>query len=127
MFRAFSCLFYRMNSYEGVEGLTSQTLYNDSSLKEQVKLPVNTTVEEYFVVFVCNIGGFIRTSYILFRILPYSMIRTKLPIYFIFRIADECTRSSCPEMTAGPHYTYLWTDARGGNPVSVSVELECKA
>ena len=50
-----------MSSYEGVEGLTSQTLYNDSSLREQVKLPVNTTVEEYVQETLCDVDGSIRT------------------------------------------------------------------
>ena len=108
-----------MNSYEGSEGLTSQTLYNDSSLKEQVKLPVNTTVEEYFRWFLCHVGGFTQTSFILCKILRCSMIRSKNSISVISRIAEECTRSSSPEMTAGPHYTYLWTDSRGRKPVSV--------
>ena len=48
------------------------------------------------------------------------MIRTQDRAWLSSSIAEECTRSSCPEMTAGPHYTYLWTDSRGSNPVSVS-------
>lgn len=108
-----------MNSYEGSEGLTSQTLYNDSSLKEQVKLPVNTTVEEYFQSCLSHVGGSTPTSFILCKILHCSMIRWENCVSFISRIAEECTRSSCPEMTAGPHYTYLWTDGRSSNPVSV--------
>ena len=35
-------------------------------------------------------------------------------------INDSCTPSSCPEMTAGPHYTYLWTDAMHPTPISVA-------
>lgn len=35
-------------------------------------------------------------------------------------ISDECTSTTCPEMTAGPHYTYLWTDAHGSNPINVA-------
>ena len=43
-------------------------------------------------------------------------------IFFLsFSIADECTSSTCPEMTAGPHYTYLWTDSRGSDPISVFI------
>ncbi|KAK8822690.1 hypothetical protein WA556_001584 [Blastocystis sp. ATCC 50177/Nand II] len=34
-------------------------------------------------------------------------------------INDSCTPSSCPEMTAGPHYTYLWTDAMHPTPISI--------
>ena len=48
------------------------------------------------------------------------MIRIEfLNIFLSFSIADECTSSTCPEMTAGPHYTYLWTDSRGSDPISV--------
>ncbi|KNB46478.1 kinase activator [Blastocystis sp. subtype 4] len=33
------------------------------------------------------------------------------------RVCDVC---QCPEMTAGPHYTYFWTDLNGSNPVPMS-------
>lgn len=34
------------------------------------------------------------------------------------RVCDVC---QCPEMTAGPHYTYFWTDLNGSNPVPVGI------
>ena len=36
------------------------------------------------------------------------------------RVSDFCNPRTCPEMTAGPHYTYLWTDQYTREPVSVS-------
>ena len=41
------------------------------------------------------------------------------------RISDHCTPQTCPEMTAGPHYTYLWTDEMHRDPISVSLLLSC--
>ena len=40
---------------------------------------------------------------------------------FDCRISDECTSQSCPEMTAGPHYAYLWTDFKGSSPIEVQL------
>lgn len=34
-------------------------------------------------------------------------------------VSDVCTAKECPEMTAGPHYTYLWTDFHGSDPIPV--------
>lgn len=30
-----------------------------------------------------------------------------------------CTDESCPEMTAGRNYSYVWTDFNGSNPTPV--------
>ncbi|RHY31308.1 hypothetical protein DYB32_003606 [Aphanomyces invadans] len=35
-------------------------------------------------------------------------------------ISELCTATTCPEMTAGPCYTYLWADDHGGSPVACS-------
>ncbi|KAK8808863.1 hypothetical protein WA538_002232 [Blastocystis sp. DL] len=34
-------------------------------------------------------------------------------------VSDFCNPRTCPEMTAGPHYTYLWTDQYTREPVSM--------
>ena len=36
-------------------------------------------------------------------------------------VADMCTEETCPEMSAGAHYSYYWTDFNGSNPVPVGV------
>lgn len=38
----------------------------------------------------------------------------------IFRVVDVCTPEACPEMAAGPHYSYYWTDFNGSSPVQVA-------
>lgn len=65
------------------------------------------------------VDGCIQTLCISLKKSLYYMIRTVFIDISLFRIADECTSSRCPEMTAGPHYTYLWTDSHGSNPVEV--------
>ncbi|KAK8799344.1 hypothetical protein WA171_006089 [Blastocystis sp. BT1] len=34
-------------------------------------------------------------------------------------ISDFCNPYTCPEMAAGPHYTYLWTDEHQRDPISM--------
>jgi MOB kinase activator 1 len=34
-------------------------------------------------------------------------------------IEDKCTSKSCPEMTAGPKYSYLWADDKQTDPISL--------
>lgn len=36
-----------------------------------------------------------------------------------FSVVDVCTPEACPEMAAGPHYSYYWTDFNGSSPVQV--------
>ena len=40
-------------------------------------------------------------------------------VVLMHRVSDMCTKESCPEMSAGPHYSYYWTDFNGSNPVPV--------
>ena len=89
-----------MYSSEGADGFTSETLDNDYQLTQLVKLPPNVTVEEWIY---SNLVDFVQEITLLYD-----------------SISDECTSATCPEMTAGPHYTYLWTDAHGSNPVNMS-------
>ncbi|CBK25379.2 uncharacterized protein [Blastocystis hominis] len=37
-----------------------------------------------------------------------------------FSVVDVCTPEACPEMAAGPHYSYYWTDFNGSSPVQMS-------
>ena len=62
-----------------------------------------------------NLIGFVKEITLLYD--SYCI----LDYFLSFSIADECTSSTCPEMTAGPHYTYLWTDSRGSGPISVFI------
>ena len=49
-------------------------------------------------------------------------------VYFLMhRVSDMCTKESCPEMSAGPHYSYYWTDFNGSNPVPVGASDEVES
>jgi MOB kinase activator 1 len=39
-------------------------------------------------------------------------------------LAEYCTDTSCPSMTAGPKYKYLWTDGRS-KPADLSAKVYC--
>lgn len=57
---------------------------------------------------------FVETTSILYdSLLSISEIR--------HRIVDVCTPEVCPEMAAGSHYSYYWTDFNGSDPVPVAV------
>ena len=52
------------------------------------------------------------------------MIRTLCPLFFdLLSVIDVCTPEACPEMAAGPHYSYYWTDFNGSSPVQVVLWL----
>lgn len=55
---------------------------------------------------------FVETTHMLYE--SYYLI-----LYLIIRVSDMCTDETCPEMTAGPHYSYVWTDFNGSNPTAV--------
>lgn len=55
---------------------------------------------------------FVETTFILYD--SYQFISLVIP-----RVSDMCTDETCPEMTAGHHYSYVWTDFSGGNPTPV--------
>ncbi|OQR97112.1 hypothetical protein THRCLA_07094 [Thraustotheca clavata] len=38
-------------------------------------------------------------------------------------ISELCTTTSCPQMSAGPCYTYLWADESGANPLACSANV----
>ena len=80
---------------------------------------MNVTVEEFvWVGFVMSRWLYTNLVYFVQEItLLYDSCR--FISFLTRRIADECTNKTCPEMTAGPHYTYLWTDSKGSTPVNV--------
>ena len=119
---------YASEGGNSVQQWTTETLDGDYSLSEEVKLPVNVTVEEsgWLVVVMgrwlyTNLVYFVQEITLLYDSLSFSLLLT-------CRIADECTSKNCPEMTAGPHYTYLWTDSKGSTPVNVRLGrgVECR-
>lgn len=62
----------------------------------------------------------IRESALLHRRMSVNIrIVTFIIFHFTYRISDSCNPQTCPEMTAGPHYTYLWTDENHHNSISV--------
>ena len=110
---------YASEGGNSVQQWTTETLDGDYSLSEEVKLPVNVTVEEFvWVGFVMSRWLYTNLVYFVQEItLLYDSCR--FISFLTRRIADECTNKTCPEMTAGPHYTYLWTDSKGSTPVNV--------
>ena len=87
-------------SNDGIAGLTSITLDGDFDLKEKVKLPDNVQLEQWIYT---NLMDFVETTSILYD-----------------SIVDVCTPEVCPEMAAGSHYSYYWTDFNGSDPVPMS-------
>lgn len=110
---------YASEGGNSVQQWTTETLDGDYSLSEEVKLPVNVTVEESGWLGIVR-GRWLYTNLVYFVQEITLLYDSSCFILFLTcRIADECTSKNCPEMTAGPHYTYLWTDSKGSTPVSV--------
>ena len=108
---------------ESVEQITTRTLDGEYPLAEEVKLPTNVTVEECFLA-IYLICRWLYTNLVYF-VQEISLLYDSYGDTCIFdcSISDECTSQTCPEMTAGPHYTYLWTDSKGSSPIEVQLVL----
>lgn len=67
---------------------------------ESVKLPSGFTVEYWVYENVVNFVDEVRLIY--------------------ESVSDSCSPSTCPEMSAGPHFTFLWTDDTTQTPLRCS-------
>ncbi|KAM7459158.1 hypothetical protein BLSTO_00062 [Blastocystis sp. subtype 1] len=92
----------RTEENDGADYLSPSTLQNGASLREQVKLPDNVPLEQWIYT---NMMNFVEITSMLYD-----------------SVSDMCTKESCPEMSAGPHYSYYWTDFNGSNPVPMTAK-----
>ena len=112
-------------SNDGIAGLTSTTLDSEIDLKQKVMLPDGVQLEQ--LVFnsqdsgcrwiYSNLMDFVETTNLLYDSYPLHFI------FDLFSVVDVCTPEACPEMAAGPHYSYYWTDFNGSSPVQVVCRL----
>lgn len=68
----------------------TQSTLNSGDVKSAVKLPPGENLNDWLAV---NVVDFYNQLFCLFG-----------------PVADHCTQSSCPEMTAGPQFKYAWQD-----------------
>ena len=106
------------------EHFQAKTLDKDQSLSDLVKVPKGMSENTYVCSYFKHSVGSFKKQSIFLKSASYFMTRSSLIFFLTFSISDNCTIDTCPEMTAGPHYTYLWTDDRKQDPISVSVVFD---
>mgnify|MGYP001033000515 FL=1 len=107
-----------------VDSFQTKTLKMNCPISDLVKLPPG--VNEYMFHFVY----FLKFRWI-YEKAQFYLEECQLlwesfwcHILVIYRISDFCNPYTCPEMAAGPHYTYLWTDEHQRDPISVQTMLK---
>lgn len=75
------------------------TLGNSAGMREAVKLPKGEDENEWLAVNAVDFFNEINLMYA--------------------TVEDKCTKQSCPHMTAGKRYTYLWKDDHMKVPIDV--------